>query len=404
MSNTVTTGPMLLPVPIVGQELGPQYATDINSCMALISQHNHSTGEGNQITPSGLNINSALSFNGNPLTAVSYLAMTPQSAALPGASPTLSALYSVGSSLYYNDSAGNQVPIVVGGSVTGASGTITGLPSTPAGAGVNYNSTSKEFDFISSSTTPANIAAGSFILQNSASLANQVTLQAPPSLTSSYSITLPHSTSSGILPLVIDTAGVVNPALITSSMIQAGTITATNIATGGVIGSNIAAATILGSNVAAGTIDTSNMTPANAPHSPTQGGVFNITSATYAPVSFMTVGITTEGHPVDVMLTSDGGGNYSTLGLTLPTIAAGSYTGTVGLIIQRNNVSVYFTKFSDTFPGGGTSEIPASSIFFRDYGVLNVPGTYTYQVYMACLTTGFTAFLGNCILTAYEIR
>ena len=35
---------MNLPIPIVGQEVGPAWANDLNGCMSIIDGHNHTVG------------------------------------------------------------------------------------------------------------------------------------------------------------------------------------------------------------------------------------------------------------------------------------------------------------------------------------------------------------------------
>src|SRR5258708_37737728 len=68
---------MGLPVPAVGTEPGPTYATDVNNCFTFLDQHNHSSGTGVQINPSGININSAFTLNGNMLTNVGSITLVP---------------------------------------------------------------------------------------------------------------------------------------------------------------------------------------------------------------------------------------------------------------------------------------------------------------------------------------
>jgi hypothetical protein len=91
-------------------------------------------------------------------------------------------LYVIGADLYYNDANGNQVRITQSGSVTGATGTITGLPSGTASAA--YNSIIDEtFIFQSASNTAANIDGGSVILiREVAANANAVTISSPTAL------------------------------------------------------------------------------------------------------------------------------------------------------------------------------------------------------------------------------
>lgn len=184
---SVTLSPnMNLPVPGVGTEPGPQYATDVNNSLTIIDQHNHSSGSGVQITPSGLNINADLPFNGNNATLLRTVNFQSQASPLAGASPDLGCVYVSGADLYYNDGAGNQVRITQGGSVTGSAGTITGLPSGTASASFAAG----VFTFQAATNTPANINMGSAVLGNNNTNGFALTLS-PPTLGANYALVLP---------------------------------------------------------------------------------------------------------------------------------------------------------------------------------------------------------------------
>jgi len=47
---------MNLPIPGVGQTLGPTWATDLNNSLTLVDQHNHTAGYGVPIPPAGLKV------------------------------------------------------------------------------------------------------------------------------------------------------------------------------------------------------------------------------------------------------------------------------------------------------------------------------------------------------------
>lgn len=186
MANTTLSPNMMMPVPNVGQDPGPDWANNLNACLSILDSHDHSPGKGNQITPLGLNINSDLSFIGNNATNLRSTRFTPQGAAL--SNPTdIGCLYEVGVDLYYNDGAGNQIRITQGGAVTGASGTITGLPSGTASASFS----GVTFTFQSATNTPANIDGASFILRNLSANSKGLTLSAPTSLAANYQIFFP---------------------------------------------------------------------------------------------------------------------------------------------------------------------------------------------------------------------
>src|ERR1700679_1108559 len=101
MSNVIITPNMLLREPIVGVEIGPQWATDLNNCLNIIDIHDHSPGYGVQITPAGMDINTSLSFQGN--AAVSLLSTNFISQASNIVANA--ALNVVGGNLWYNNGA-----------------------------------------------------------------------------------------------------------------------------------------------------------------------------------------------------------------------------------------------------------------------------------------------------------
>lgn len=204
MSNTISSTYMNLPVPVVGVDPGPQWGTDLNSCLTLIDQHNHSAGSGVQINPSGLNINVDLPMNSNNLVLTRSVRYVPQGA--PLALPTdLGCTYVVGVDLYYNDVTGNQIRLTQGGSIVGTTGSITGLTS-PASA--SYVAVNQTFVWQSAANTPANLDAASIILRNLSVNSKGLTLSPPLAMGSNYSITLPALPSATSF-LTMSTSGVI---------------------------------------------------------------------------------------------------------------------------------------------------------------------------------------------------
>lgn len=184
---------MLLPVPIPTVETGPQYATDLNSCLTTIDSHDHSSGKGTFVTPAGLNINQDLSFVGNNSTNLRSVRFTAQASPI-SLSSDLGCLYVSGVDLYYNDENGNQIQMTKSGSIAGAVGTISGL--VPP-ASLSYVSGTQTFVFQSTTATPANLDSGSIILRDITANSKGITLSAPAALGSNYTFTLPSSTPSG---------------------------------------------------------------------------------------------------------------------------------------------------------------------------------------------------------------
>lgn len=215
---------MNLPIPGVGTEAGPNYAFDVNSSLTLLDQHDHSPGAGVQITPSGLNINDALSFNGNSLTDVSTIVFE-----AVASSSTLQSLYVAPGSespltedLWFTDGNGIPVQITSGGLVNA---TIASIP------GESYSGGTFFWKQGAGSTTPANFDIGSIILRPTvAGTTFGVQLDPPAAISSQYNIALP------ILPAVNSFMAIDNAGIITASIAISQGITNTNIANNTITG------------------------------------------------------------------------------------------------------------------------------------------------------------------------
>lgn len=206
---------MGLPVPGVGVTDGPQYATDLNSCLALVDAHDHSPGNGVLITPTGLNINADLVFNSNNLTLARSIRFASQSA--PIAQPTdLDCVYVSGVDLYYNDGNGNQVRITQSGGVAGSPGSISNLTS-PASA--SYVAADSTFVWQSAANTAASLDCESVILRNSTANSKGLTLSPPNAMGADFSITLPALPASN-LPVSMSNLGVMSAAAISNSQLD----------------------------------------------------------------------------------------------------------------------------------------------------------------------------------------
>lgn len=187
MAFTNSSANMLLPIPAVGIQLGPQYASDVNNCLTILDAHDHTPGLGVPITPAGMNINVDLTIGGNNLTNILSSRYSSQNTPLAGASD-LNAAYAVLGDLYFNDGVGNQVRITQNGGVVGTPGSITGMT---GGANVAYVSATQTFVFQSAALTSGNIDGASFNLRNLVANSNALTLSPPAAMGSDYTITLP---------------------------------------------------------------------------------------------------------------------------------------------------------------------------------------------------------------------
>lgn len=111
MTITTTNMNLILPEPEV--TIGPDWAEELNEALETVDAHDHSTGKGVKITPTGIEINSDLAFNSNAATTVSYVELIDSVVTL--ATPAV--VYRVDEDLYYNTSIGTPVQITAGGVV-----------------------------------------------------------------------------------------------------------------------------------------------------------------------------------------------------------------------------------------------------------------------------------------------
>jgi len=147
---------MSLIQPAVGVTVGPTWSSELNTSLGLIDTHDHTSGKGVQITPSGLNINADLEFNQNDATELRTLAFDSGSAATTTGDTR--ALYHSGGDIYWRNATGTAVQITDGSAVKVGAGNIGGDIAS-SNAALNYSSTSNTFSHIAdTSTTPNTIA------------------------------------------------------------------------------------------------------------------------------------------------------------------------------------------------------------------------------------------------------
>lgn len=201
MADVVITPNMNLPAPIVGQDPGPDWATNINACLYAIDSHNHTPGQGVPLNPNSLNINSDLPMNDNNLITARSVRFFPQPAAL-SLGTDLGCLYEAGVDLYYNDGSGNQIRLTQGGSIVGTAGSIGGLPNGTASASYAAGT----FVWQSATNTSAVMDFGSAILRNNTANSKGLTLSPPNAMGADYSLTLPNIPSVTSI-MALDNAG-----------------------------------------------------------------------------------------------------------------------------------------------------------------------------------------------------
>lgn len=180
--------------PDVGQTTGPTWATYLNESLDAIDDHDHSTGQGSQITPAGLNINSDLETNGNNVTEVRTVAL--QSTTDTTTADTR-AIYSTSTGdLYYRDSTGAEIRLTQSGSPSGGGGSgISGLGD--GGSTASFVDATDNFVWTHDGTNYAKNTTSTLIIYKFNDTANAATVQYTGS--SSVTLTLPSNANATLL-------------------------------------------------------------------------------------------------------------------------------------------------------------------------------------------------------------
>jgi len=76
---------MNLSLPTVSVTLGPEWANEINQAFEVVDAHDHSSGNGTKIKPTGIDINAQVDFQDNRIINLQASKYMDQSAALTGA-------------------------------------------------------------------------------------------------------------------------------------------------------------------------------------------------------------------------------------------------------------------------------------------------------------------------------
>lgn len=362
-------------LPVVGVETGPNYATEINNALQNnLDSHTHVLGQGQQITPAGININSNLPCNGFSIVSLLTTTYNSQVAALSTAFK--GCVSNIAGNLYWNNGSGVAIQITAGSGINIASvGTIGGdYGGVGVTASVVYTNSIKTFSFTQASGVSAKMAMGDIALTFPSAGTQAVTLKADAA-TAAYSFTFPTALPVSTLPLSVSSTGAAVLAKITSAQIAAATITNTEIAAQTIIQSSLALRPA-GTTATAGQIGLS-----------TSSGVVVI-PATGVNQTIVSVSLTTTGRPVYVGLVPDGSGTTSSLN-----------TGNAASLnhqIYRDTTQISTTAQSTS---GAVSIIPVSSIWAMDTGL--AAGTYVYSYQVSAAT--FNGQIQFLKLIAYEI-
>jgi len=127
--------------PGVGVSVGPTWATDLNTTIDAVDNHDHSTNKGVRITPAGINVNADMEFNQNSASELKNLIFDSSVTA----ATTSYSLYQASGNLYWRNGSGTAVQVTTGSSVNAGAGSITGMSGTDAS--VTYTNVAKTFNF-----------------------------------------------------------------------------------------------------------------------------------------------------------------------------------------------------------------------------------------------------------------
>jgi len=226
MTTTTTTTNMNLTLPIVGVEIGPAWATELNAAFNLVDSHDHTTNKGTRIPVAGLNMNATLSLGNFDLTNVLNVGMKNNGSPLSAVTYKTSLSASSGE-LYYNDNSGNSIKITNAGGLNLTSiGQIGGDYSTST-ASLSYTTAGTTFTFTSSTGIYAKVNVGDFKIFERVSSGKYVEFKTVTSLASNYSLVLPTALPASTLPMVCDASGNLSFSTITLAQLDPGALAVT---------------------------------------------------------------------------------------------------------------------------------------------------------------------------------
>jgi hypothetical protein len=204
---STTTPEMNLVLPDVSLTLGPEWASELNTALEVVSAHTHTPGDGNLVPTAGLGINGDLTFNSYAAITLERVGLDDQLAALTD----VRSIYSVGGDLYYTNTAGDQVQITNGNSIAGTPGAITGLGD-GGSSGVYYDATNILAFYLDGASQAkfdiSTIQLHAYDASGAAPYTEYIALTVPTT-TVTYSLTLPAAvpTQTGVLGM--DTTGAI---------------------------------------------------------------------------------------------------------------------------------------------------------------------------------------------------
>ncbi len=371
-----------LPVPTV--TLGPAWASQLNTALGLVDDHDHTTNKGRKVPSAGLNINADLSFNSFNLNLVRSVRFTAEPTPLVEASDIRS-VYSAGGDLYYNNSAGVAVQITSGSSVLAASDGI-----------------SRAFENLVLSTATLTIGpSDTFSFIEADGTAGNTTITLPSAAAVAAGRLYEFKNSASIDPLEAVKTLTLNPN---------GSDTVDGVAGDIIVGNNGTSVRLVSDGIGNWL---SNRTFSSFPLASASSGNYSQNFAipnSYA-VTNLSVTITTKGRPVVIKVIPDGQGtSANTLQsefVIFTTVADVMNDLAPYAQINRDSTNIFMTSVPAYPSGLATTTSPRIAPTFIETVDYPAAGTYTYTVRLgnragASLTIA-TAYLKYAKLIAYEV-
>ena len=202
---------MSLVLPDLGADIGT-WDDKLNTLLALVDLHDHSTGKGVKVTPTGMNINADLSLIGT--SAITNAKAVQFTAAASYTVARSLFVLSSDNELYWRTNGGTNVKITSGNTLNlSLVGGIYGDYSSTS-AKIYYEDAGKRYKMLQSGPAPdfwASVDCGDLKLYEKASaISNAVTLKSPATLAASYSLTMPAAVPATASLIQSSTAGVLS--------------------------------------------------------------------------------------------------------------------------------------------------------------------------------------------------
>lgn len=399
-----TTSNMGLTLPDVSVTLGPTWASQINSDLTLLDQHNHipSANGGVPITSAALQIDGDVAFDtvfpaGVAATGLSYLGLL----APVGSLNVATRIYSdTAGDLYYDNAAGAAVRVTNGPNVAGTQGSITNLTS-PAGA--NWNSLTSTFEWTSNANTGAGMDSGPVTIRDGSTGSYGVTLIPASDMAASYTLTFPSSAPASQTILTANAgvssfAAVDSTLSLTSSLLRVANngITSTQIASGAVGNQQLASNAVSTAKILDGAATQPKWGSKSFVYSP---AVVSDSTSSVVPVQISNMAVSAvlrAGYSVRVELVPSLSG-YSFIGMS--TASAAPVTAFFeGEVVAPGPTTLNYQVLRLSI-GNGT-RVPVTSFSFIYLPTQN--GLHTFRVYWEVPTGAETVSIENAKLVVFE--